>query len=169
MGARSGIRELLDSDVGPRCCVGRSSCCSGVPNFLGGRIEVGVRQSPETRPRRVQGLLGWLPPADRGTLVFAHSGSPEGTTLRSSRSSSGRCSPCSTSPLQVRPRFGPRTRPPRPVLALARISHTHKKHRSPGDVKFMYGMNLTRFPTEDRCPHTVSPFPWHFKGARGAG
>ena len=53
--------------------------------------------------------------------------------------------------------------------ALARISHTHKKHRSPGDVKFMYGMNLTRFPTEDRCPHTVSPFPWHFKGARGAG
>ena len=52
---------------------------------------------------------------------------------------------------------------------LARISHTHKKHRSPGDVKFMYGMNLTRFPTEDRCPHTVSPFPWHFKGARGAG
>ena len=55
------------------------------------------------------------------------------------------------------------------VLELARISHTHKKHRSPGDVKFMYGMNLTRFPTEDRCPHTVSPFPWHFKGARGAG
>ena len=52
---------------------------------------------------------------------------------------------------------------------LTRISHTHKKHRSPGDVKFMYGMNLTRFPTEDRCPHTVSPFPWHFKGARGAG
>ena len=52
---------------------------------------------------------------------------------------------------------------------LARISHTHKKHRSPGDVKFMYAMNLTRFPTEDRCPHTVSPFPWHFKGARGAG
>ena len=56
-----------------------------------------------------------------------------------------------------------------PSRALARISHTHKKHRSPGDVKFMYGMNLTRFPTEDRCPHTVSPFPWHFKGARGAG
>ena len=52
---------------------------------------------------------------------------------------------------------------------LARISHTHKKHRSPGDVKFMYGMNLTRFPTEDRCPHTVSPFRSHFKGARGAG
>ena len=52
---------------------------------------------------------------------------------------------------------------------LARISHTHTKHRSPGDVKFMYAINLTRFPTEDRCPHTVSPFPWHFKGARGAG
>ena len=44
-----------------------------------------------------------------------------------------------------------------------------REHRSPGDVKFMYGMNLTRFPTEDRCPHTVSPFPWHFKGARVAG
>ena len=52
---------------------------------------------------------------------------------------------------------------------LARISHTHTKHRSPGDVKFMYAINLTRLPTEDRCPHTVSPFPWHFKGARGAG
>ena len=52
---------------------------------------------------------------------------------------------------------------------LTRISHTHTKHRSPGDVKFMYAINLTRFPTEDRCPHTVSPFPWHFKGARGAG
>ena len=54
-------------------------------------------------------------------------------------------------------------------IPLTRISHTHTKHRSPGDVKFMYAINLTRFPTEDRCPHTVSPFPWHFKGARGAG
>lgn len=43
------------------------------------------------------------------------------------------------------------------------------RHRSPGDVKFMCRMNLKRFPTEDRCRHTVSPFPSHFKGARSAG
>ncbi len=41
-----------------------------------------------------------------------------------------------------------------------------RRHRPPGDVKFMCRMNLTRLPTEDRCPHTVSRFPSHFKGAR---
>ena len=79
-------------------------------------------------------------------------------------------------PLSARLAFDVTVEPPSPkvsicsrTLELTRISHTHTKHRSPGDVKFMYAINLTRLPTEDRCPHTVSPFPWHFKGARGAG
>ena len=60
-------------------------------------------------------------PTDAGhrgiTAVSPGRKSPEGTTLRSSRSSSGRCFSCPTSPLRVRPRLGPRTRPPRPAFA----------------------------------------------------
>ena len=50
---------------------------------------------------------------------------------------------------------------------LARISHTHTKHRSPGDVKFMYAINLTRFPTEDRLPTHCKPVSLAFQGCQG--